>query len=189
MEGKVLIFSAPSGSGKTTIVQELLKTFSQLEFSISATNRPPRVNEINGKDYYFVSTEIFKNRINKKAFVEFEEVYPGRYYGTLKSEMDRIWENKHFVVFDVDVKGGVSLKKIFGKNALSVFVCPPHLDALKERLEKRGTETLETLKMRLDKAAEELEFKKDFDVVLVNDNLTEAVAEAKRLVKEFLEKK
>lgn len=186
MQGKLLILSAPSGSGKTTIVKHLLSTFTNIEFSISACSRPKRNGETDGKDYYFLSVDEFKRRIANDEFIEWEEVYPGSYYGTLKSEIDRIWAKNHIVVFDVDVKGGINLKKIFGKNALSIFVMPPSIDSLKQRLETRGTETLESLNKRVGKAAEEMTFSNQFDKLLINDNLEKSYQEAEYLVKTFI---
>lgn len=187
--GKVIIFSAPSGAGKTTIVHHLLSTLDSLEFSISATTRPPRPGEQNGKDYYFLSNESFAGKIENGEFLEFEEVYEGVYYGTLKSEIDRIWKGGKAVVFDVDVKGGLNLKKYFGSNALAVFVAPPSLEILEERLRGRKTETAESLKKRLDKAAYEMQFESRFDVTLVNKELHTTFARSEELVISFLENK
>ena len=187
MQGKLLILSAPSGSGKTTIVKHLLDKFQNLEFSISACSRSMRNGEIDGKDYYFLSVDDFKQRIAKNEFIEWEEVYPGSFYCTLKSEIERIWSKNHIVVFDVDVKGGVNLKKIFGSNALSIFVMPPSLEVLKQRLEARCTETVETLNKRIGKASEEMTYSNQFDKVLINDNLERSFMEAESIVKNFLE--
>jgi len=174
--GKALIFSAPSGSGKTTIVKHLLSKFPQLEFSVSATTRLPRNNsEKNGKDYYFLSVDEFQQKIENMEFVEWEEVYKDIFYGTLKSEVDRIWENNQVVIFDVDVVGGVNLKKYFGKDALSFFVKVPSLEVLEQRLRKRGTENEESLKKRIAKAGEELKFESKFDCTIVNDDLEKAI--------------
>jgi guanylate kinase len=186
MQGKLLILSAPSGSGKTTIVKHLLGTFSTLEFSISACSRAKRNGETDGKDYYFLSVDEFKRRIANDDFVEWEEVYPDSFYGTLKSEMERIWAKNHVVIFDVDVQGGINLKKRFSDSALSIFVMPPSIDALKERLETRGTETLESLNKRVDKAALEMTFSKQFDRILINDNLEKSYHEAENLVRTFI---
>lgn len=188
MEGKLVIFSAPSGSGKTTIVRYLLNKGLKLEFSISACNRPPRGNEEHGKDYYFLSTEEFRQRIANNEFVEWEEVYEGRYYGTLKSEMQRIWEKGNHVLFDVDVKGGISLKKIFGPQALSIFVMPPSVEALSQRLNKRGTDSADEIARRLAKAQHEITFASQFDHVVVNDELFQAKNEAEQLLIDFLNK-
>lgn len=186
MEGKLLIFSAPSGSGKTTIVRRLLAKYSNLEFSVSACSRVMRNGEIHGHDYYFLSPEEFRRKIDNNEFVEWEEVYPGSYYGTLKSELERIWAKGNHVVFDVDVKGGVNIKKIFGSKALSIFIMPPSIEELQNRLELRGTETPESLAKRVGKAKEEMEYAKDFDSIIINDNLEKAILEAEQLVLEFI---
>ncbi|MEQ9424462.1 MAG: guanylate kinase [Cyclobacteriaceae bacterium] len=183
MEGKALIFSAPSGSGKTTIVRHLLKVNPKLKFSISATTRKPRGNEVDGIDYYFLSSEDFL----KREFIEKEEVYDGVYYGTLKSEVEKIWANGDTVIFDVDVKGGINLKKHFGENALSVFVKAPNLEAIKERLANRKTESQQELQKRLQKAEFEATFADQFDVVLLNDDLNAALKKAETLVVNFLD--
>jgi guanylate kinase len=186
MEGKLVIFSAPSGSGKTTIVRYLLEKGLKLEFSISACNRPPRGKEEHGKDYYFLSTDDFKKRIDNNDFVEWEEVYDGRYYGTLKSEMQRIWEKGNHVLFDVDVMGGIALKKIFGDKAISVFVMPPSVEVLRQRLNKRGTDAPEEIERRLAKAKREMSFADQFDHIVVNDELFHAKVEAETLLHDFL---
>ena len=186
MQGKLIILSAPSGSGKTTIVKHLLNTMPNLEFSITACSRPKRDCEIDGRDYYFISVEEFKHRIATNDFVEWEEVYSGSFYGTLKSEVDRIWAKNHIVALDVDVKGGIHLKKIFGANALSIFIMPPSIGVLKQRLESRGTETPESLAKRVGKAAEEMTFANQFDKIIVNDNLEKSYKEAEKLVLDFL---
>ena len=189
MEGKAIIFSAPSGSGKTTIVRHLLEKNPDLGFSISASTRDKRGRtETHGKDYYFLSPEDFKAKIDDDAFIEWEEVYEGNFYGTLKSEIDRIWKKGKNVIFDVDVKGGLNLKKYFGKKALSVFVKVPSMDVLKERLKDRGTESEESLSRRLFKAKFEMGFQNKFDVVLINENLDKSLAEAQRLYNEFKKK-
>jgi len=189
MAGKAIIFSAPSGSGKTTIVKHLLATNSDLGFSISASTRDKRGRtETHGKDYYFLSPEDFKAKIDGDEFIEWEEVYEGNFYGTLKSEIDRIWNEGKNVIFDVDVKGGLNLKKYFGKNALAVFVKVPSMDVLKERLKDRGTESEESLSRRLFKAKFEMGFQDKFDVVLINQNLDKSLAEAQRLYNEFKKK-
>ncbi len=186
MGGKAIIFSAPSGSGKTTIVRHLLKNNSDLGFSISASTRDKRGRtETHGKDYYFLSPEEFKKRIDEKEFIEWEEVYEGNFYGTLKSEIHRIWDQGKNVIFDVDVKGGLNLKKYFGDKALAVFVKVPSLDILKERLNDRGTDTDENISRRLFKANFEMSFQDQFDRVLVNENLQTSLAEAQRLYDEF----
>lgn len=189
MNGKCLIFSAPSGSGKTTIVRNLLQQNLNLEFSVSATSRNPRPGEVNGKDYYFLMGDLFQEKVEKGEFIEWEEVYEGTCYGTLKHEIERIWEKGNIVLFDVDVVGGLNLKRIFGKEALSVFVQPPSIQELENRLRNRSTETEETLKTRLDKAEYELSFAPQFDVVLVNDNLEQACKEAFDIVSKFAESK
>ncbi len=186
MSGKVIIFSAPSGSGKTTIVKHLLKTMPNLEFSISATSRAPRGTEVDGKDYYFLSTDEFRARIKADDFVEFEEVYAGKYYGTLKSEPERIWAEGKHVVFDVDVHGGISLKKIFGDRALLIFIMPPSVEELRNRLVARSTDAPEVIDERVAKAELELSFAKHFDRVVVNDRLDDAIAETEQLIKDFI---
>ncbi len=185
---KVIIFSAPSGSGKSTIVNHLLSLDLGLEFSISATSRAPRGQEQHGREYYFFSAEEFKKRIDAGEFLEWEEVYPGCYYGTLKSELERIWAKGHTVVFDVDVVGGVNIKKIFGPDALSVFVQAPSVEALRRRLESRGTDSPEKIEQRVAKADYEMTFSDKFDVVVVNDDLQAAFADAEQKVRAFLAK-
>ena len=184
--GKLIIFSAPSGSGKTTIVHQLMELVSGLEFSISATSRQPRGVEQNGKDYYFLSGEEFDQRIAEDAFVEWEEVYAGTKYGTLRSELERSWAKGHTILFDVDVKGGVRLKEIFGSDALSVFIMPPSVEELRSRLEGRATDSPEKIEQRIAKAGEELAYAKKFDRVVINDDLAVAVAEVRRIVEEFI---
>lgn len=186
-EGKCIIFSAPSGAGKTTIVRHLLETRSDLEFSISACSRAARGQEINGKDYYFLGIEGFKEEIEAEAFVEWEEVYKDNYYGTLKSEINRIWALGKHVIFDVDVVGGLNLKKRFGDDALAIFVKPPSEEVLEERLRGRQTETEEKIQMRLSKAREEIALSDKFDAVLLNDNLDDARATATYLIEKFVE--
>jgi guanylate kinase len=182
MAGKAIIFSAPSGSGKTTIVRHLLKTNPDLGFSISASTRDRRGRtEKDGQDYYFLSPMEFKNRIDKDEFVEWEEVYEGNFYGTLKSEIARIWNSGKNVIFDVDVKGGLNLKKYFGDSALAIFVKVPSLEVLQDRLHDRGTETPESLSRRLFKAQFETSFQDKFDVVLLNENLEKSLAAAQQL--------
>ena len=184
--GKIIIFSAPSGSGKSTLIGHLLKRFPQLEFSISATSRAPRGSEVNGKEYYFLSNEEFKNKVAADEFVEWEEVYAGTCYGTLRSELKRIWDQGHVIVFDVDVKGGVNLKKIFGDDALSIFIMPPSVEELRRRLEKRGTDTPETIAKRVAKAEEEITYAPLFDKIVVNDSLETAIADATRITETFI---
>lgn len=185
-DGKLVIFSAPSGAGKTTIVQHLLKKFPNLEFSISATTRLARGDEQDKKDYYFISKEEFLHRIAKKQFVEFEEVYSGTFYGTLRTEIERIWTKGHTVIFDIDVEGGLHLKRKYADQALAIFVQPPSLEVLKERLTGRGTDSPEKLKERFDKAEKELNYAPRFDVILKNYELSEACAEAESLITNFL---
>lgn len=184
--GRSLIVSAPSGAGKTTIVHHLLRRLPRLEFSVSATNRPMRANEENGRDYWFLSTEEFQRKVDDEEFVEWEEVYPGRYYGTLRAELEAIWTRDRCAVFDVDVKGGSRLKGIFGNSALGLFIAPPSLDALGARLMGRGTETPESLRARLDKAELELSYAPRFDITVVNDDLLRACLEAESHVNAFL---
>lgn len=184
-QGKAFIFSAPSGSGKTTIVRNLLEQNANLSFSISACTRPQRPNEVNGRDYYFMTPEEFRAHIDQQAFVEWEEVYSGKYYGTLKSEIERIWEQGKHVIFDVDVLGGINLKEYFGDDALAVFVKVPSLEQLEKRLTARNTETPESLQQRLDKAREELKHEQDFDVSLINDDLQQTLERAQSLYEQF----
>jgi len=186
MSGKLIIFSAPSGAGKTTIVKHLLQKGFNLEFSISACNRQPRNNEVHGKDYYFLTTEDFKQKIENNEFVEWEEVYTDRYYGTLRSEINRIWDKGKNVLFDVDVVGGVNIKKQFGDKALAIFVMPPSVDELKNRLINRKTDSKEEIEKRVAKAKEEIEYAKYFDKVILNDNLDKAKHEAEDILNDFL---
>lgn len=183
---KVIIFSAPSGSGKTTMVKYCLEQFPQLAFSISATTRAPRGNEENGKDYYFLTPEYFRSQIKEDAFVEYEEVYTDKYYGTLKSEVKRIWNNDKAVIFDVDVKGGVNLKNVFKEKALSIFIVPPSIDELERRLRSRNTDDEETIKVRVAKAEHELEYQDKFDVIIINDDLEKAKQEVTEAIERFL---
>jgi guanylate kinase len=183
---KAIIFSAPSGAGKTTLVKELLQKISTLSFSISACNRPPRNSEIDGHDYHFLTTESFKQKIKEGAFLEWEEVYSNMFYGTLHSEIDRVWASGKQVIFDVDVQGGVQLKKHFDKQALSIFIAPPSLDILTQRLTNRGTDSNTDIIKRLSKAKEELEYQADFDVVIVNDDLEQSVDRCYKEVSKFL---
>jgi guanylate kinase len=184
---KVLIFSAPSGAGKTTIVKHLLEQMpTELSFSISACSRKPRNNEIEGKDYYFLSVDEFKKNIAESKFLEWEEVYPHLFYGTLLEEVQRIWSQGKSVVFDVDVQGGISLKQHFGDKALALFVAPPSLEVLEKRLRNRGTESEEDLQKRIGKAEEEMTHKTAFDQVLVNENLETTCQEALTLAQDFL---
>ncbi|MBI0399646.1 guanylate kinase [Cyclobacterium marinum] len=188
-KGKVIIFSAPSGSGKTTIVKHLLAHEPLLGFSISACTRDKRGREEeNGKDYYFLTPEEFREKINQDAFIEWEEVYAGNFYGTLKEEIKRIWDQGRHVIFDVDVKGGINLKEYFGDKALSIFVKVPSMEDLAQRLRDRGTETEESLSRRIYKAKFEMGFEKEFDVVLVNEDLDRSFKEAEKLVADFIKK-
>ena len=189
MAGKAFIFSAPSGSGKTTIVRHLLNTNSDLGFSISASTRDRRGRtEQHGKDYYFLSPDEFKKKIDGNEFIEWEEVYEGNFYGTMKSEIERIWSEGKNVIFDVDVKGGLNLKQYFGDKALAIFVKVPSLEVLKERLKDRGTESPESLSRRLFKANFEMSFQDKFDYVLVNENLEKSLAEAQHIYDTFKNK-
>ena len=185
-QGKVVIFSAPSGAGKTTIVKALLATQERVSFSVSACSRAPRGQEIDGKDYHFIGVSGFKSKIHNNEFVEWEEVYKDHFYGTLKTELNLIWRNNKTVVFDVDVVGGVNLKKKFGANALSIFVMPPSIDVLEERLRNRKTDSEDRINQRLSKAAQEIELSEDFDVIIENDRLEEAISQATKVVNEFL---
>lgn len=186
MDGKVLIFSAPSGSGKSTIVSHLLGLHPEVEFSVSATSRKPRGVEKNGVEYWFMTPNKFRRLIDEDKFVEYEEVYPGRFYGTLKSEVERIWAKGNVIIFDVDVKGGVNLKKYFGDKALSVFIQAPSVEVLRERLINRKTDSMEDIEKRVAKAEEELTYAPLFDKVLVNDDLKTALDEAEAMVSDFL---
>jgi guanylate kinase len=187
MINKAVIISAPSGAGKTTIVKHLLSVIPGLEFSISACSRPKREKEADGKDYYFITSDQFREKISRDEFIEWQEVYPGSYYGTLKSEMDRIWSEGKTPIFDVDVFGGINLKKYFGEAALAVFIEPPSLTELEQRLRHRGTENEETLRTRLSKVEKELAFAGEFDKLLVNDEISTASKKATELISAFLE--
>ncbi len=182
----MIIFSAPSGAGKTTIVRHLLKLDLGLRFSVSAATRKQRDHEVDGRDYYFMTEQKFKELVEAGAFVEWEEVYPGHFYGTLKSEVQRIWNDGFYPIFDVDVVGGLDLKAAFGDKALSIFVAPPSMEILGARLRDRATETVENLELRLEKAAHEMTYSNLFDAVILNDELTRACTEAQELVKGFL---
>ncbi len=187
MSNKVIIFSAPSGAGKSTVVNHLLGIHPELEFSISATSRAPRGQEQHGVEYYFFSAEEFRQMIAEDKFVEYEEVYAGSFYGTLRSEVERIWAKGNVIIFDIDVQGGVNLKRIFGDQAFSIFIQAPSVEILRERLIGRGTDTPEAIEKRVAKAASEMEFAAGkFDYTLVNDDLQTALAEAERTVDEFL---
>ncbi|MBR3559012.1 MAG: guanylate kinase [Bacteroidales bacterium] len=189
MKGKVIIVSAPSGAGKTSIVKHVLDNLPELRFSTSATTRTMREGEINGRDYHFLSVDDFKKGIKRNDFLEWEEVYANQFYGTLKSEIQRIWDEGKTVIFDVDVKGGLNIKKYFGDNALAIFVEPPTVQELENRLRKRGTETEESLRKRVEKAEYELSFAPQFDKVILNDNLDDARAEMLQTIREFLNAK
>lgn len=184
--GKCIIVSAPSGAGKTTIVKHLLAQDLGLEFSVSATSRPRRNGEVDGKDYFFLSVDEFKGRIEAGEFVEYEEVYPGRFYGTLRSELERIWSAGHHAIFDLDVIGGLDLKELYQTRALALFVKPPSVEHLEQRLNGRNTETPESLRMRVEKAVHEMTYMDRFDAVIVNDDRDRACAEASQLVRAFL---
>ena len=187
MQGKIIIFSAPSGAGKTTIVKHLLNVNQNLGFSISACTRDKRGRtEVNGKDYYFITPEDFKKRIGNDEFVEWEEVYEGAFYGTLKSEIERIWQSGKHAILDVDVKGGLSIKHFYKERALAVFVKPPSIEELANRLQARNTDSASSISSRVFKAKFEMEFEDQFDEVIVNDNLETACAKAEKLVNDFL---
>lgn len=187
MNNKVIIFSAPSGSGKSTIVSHILKLHPEMEFSVSATSRAPRGQERNGIEYLFFTADEFRKMIAEDKFVEYEEVYAGSFYGTLKSEVQRIWDKGHVIIFDVDVKGGVNLKKYFGDKALSVFIQAPSVEELRKRLVARGTDSAEAIAKRVAKASEEMTYADKFDYILVNDDLQKAYAEAEKVVDDFLQ--
>lgn len=186
MKGKLVIISAPSGAGKSTIIKYLLREGMNLEFSVSATTRAPRGEEKDGKEYYFLTTEEFKKRVKKGDFIEWEEVYKDQLYGTLKSEIDRIWSNGNHVLFDVDVKGGINLKNIFKHLAISIFIMPPSLDELERRLITRGTDTPSKIKMRIAKAVKEMKLADKFDDIITNNRLEQAENEVYRLVSSFI---
>jgi guanylate kinase len=187
MKGKLIIFSAPSGAGKTTIVHHLLNKIPKLEFSVSACSRPIRKDETHGVDYYFISVDDFKKKIENEEFVEWEEVYKDNFYGTLKTEIERIWKKGHHIIFDMDVVGGLNLKKQYGDQALAIFVMPPSIQHLEERLKMRETETTETIARRIGKAEVELLTADQFDKIILNDLLEHAFAEAEKIASEFLQ--
>ncbi len=188
MEGKLIIFSAPSGAGKSTIVRHLLSCGLPLEFSISATSRLPRGTEKNGIEYYFLTPQEFRKKIDDNEFLEWEEVYPGQYYGTLKNEAERIWKKGKHIIFDIDVMGGINLKEKYPERSLSVFVSPPSPEILEKRLRARNTDTEEALMKRIGKAGKEMLYAGKFDVILINDVLEETLEKAEKLVREFLKK-
>lgn len=183
---KVIVFSAPSGSGKSTLVNYLIEKGLPLHFSISCTSRPPRGTERNGVEYFFITSEEFRSHIDAGDFLEYEEVYKGRFYGTLSQQVDAQLEKGENVICDVDVKGGINIKKHYGERAMSIFIQPPSVEALRQRLEKRGTDTPETIQVRLDKAEYEMSFAAQFDTVIVNDDLETAKAEILKAVTDFL---
>lgn len=187
MDGKLIIFSAPSGAGKTTIVHAMLERMQELEFSISACSRDMRKGEVDGKDYYFLGLDGFRKRIAENAFLEWEEVYKEHYYGTLLSEVERIWDEGKHVIFDVDVYGGVNIKKQFPEKALAIFVMPPSVEVLEDRLRKRSTDKEENIKKRMDKARHEISKASEFDMIIVNNDLDTAIAEALAAIKEFIQ--
>lgn len=185
---KIIIITAPSGAGKTSITRYLLAQFPPLRFSVSAATRQPRSNELNGRDYYFISAADFEKKILDNEFAEWEMVYEGKYYGTLKSELQKIWNEDGVPVLDIDVKGAIHVQQQFPDSCLSIFIKPPSVDELKKRLMSRGTETAESITTRLNKASYELSFKKEFNAVIVNDTLQHACEEAEKIVKAFLQK-
>ena len=185
-QGKLIIFTAPSGAGKTTIVRHLIEHFDELAFSVSATNRERRPKEKHGRDYYFISTEEFEEKVRNDEFMEWEEVYDGQYYGTLKSEIERIWALDKTIIFDIEVKGATNIKAAYPDNSLAVFIKPPSSEILFKRLRGRKTESAKSLKKRIARAAKELKYENKFDVVLVNDILEVSLAEAEQIVRKFI---
>jgi guanylate kinase len=186
VKNKIIVITAPSGAGKTSITRHLLKTFPQLAFSISAATREARGNEVNGKDYYFIPLNDFQEKIENNRFVEWEMVYQGKYYGTLRSELERIWNNNQVPVLDIDVKGAIHVQQQFRENTLSIFIEPPSIDELKRRLESRGTESEKSLQDRVNKASYEISFKQHFDCVILNDDLELACTKAVEVIRKFL---
>lgn len=187
-QGKMVIVCAPSGSGKTTIVKAVLPEIKSLEFSVSACSRLPRAGEVHGKDYYFLTPDEFRKKIGEDAFLEWEEVYEGSFYGTLKSEITRIWQHGRHVIFDVDVLGGLNIKKQYPQNSLAIFIMPPSVEELRNRLLGRGTETPESLSKRISRAEYELGFADQFDVQIVNDELDKAIEKTRKVLLDFLQK-
>ena len=187
MTNKLIVFSAPSGAGKTTLVKYILKSFSEIQFSISATSRKARGEERDGKDYYFLSNQEFKARIKNDEFIEYEEVYGGNHYGTLKSEVDRIWKDKKIAIFDIDVVGGANIKGMFPNETLSIFVMPPSIEILRERLIERGDVSKEEIDVRIKKAESELDYASKFDNIIINNDLEESKKIALTLIKEFID--
>jgi guanylate kinase len=185
---RIIIITAPSGSGKSTIVRHLLQTLPELRFSVSACTRSPRQGEIHGRDYFFISVEEFQQKISEEAFAEYEMVYAGKYYGTLKSELQKIWRSGGYPLADIDVQGALRLKNYFADKALSIFIKAPALEILEQRLRKRGTETEESLRERLQKAEQELQWSNSFDALIVNDQLDEACQQTEQLIRNFLPK-
>lgn len=185
-KGKIIVFTAPSGAGKTTIVREMLKRFDNLAFSVSATTRKPREGEKDGVHYYYLTEEEFATRVDNNEFVEYEEVYAGTNYGTLKSELVRLWNDRKHVLFDIDVKGALAIKKLYGNEALTIFVKPPSLEELENRLTSRATDDSESIKKRVAKFSKEMNFIDRFDIQLVNDQLSVALDEAEQLLKDFI---
>jgi len=184
--GKLIVISAPSGAGKTSIVHQLLKDIPELSFSVSACSRESRENEVHGKDYYYLGVEGFRQKIKENAFLEWEQVYENQYYGTLKSEIERIWSEGKSVIFDVDVVGGLNIKKQYSKESLSIFIMPPSLEVLAERLIDRGSESDESVKKRLDKAEEEISKNKQFDTIILNDDFEIACEQIKKVITNFI---
>ena len=183
---KLIIITAPSGAGKTSVTKYLLEKIPQLGFSVSATTRKPRSNELNNVDYYFITENDFHNKIQENDFIEWEMVYEGKYYGTFKSELERIWKENKIPLLDIDVKGAIHVHEQFDSNCLTIFIEPPSIEELKKRLQSRGTESLESLQIRLNKAVFELSFKNQFNKIIINDNLQDACLEAEAAVKKFL---
>jgi guanylate kinase len=183
---KLIIITAPSGAGKSSITHYLLKKHPQLAFSVSATTRPKRPNEIDGVDYYFLSTEAFKKKIDELAFVEWEMVYEGKYYGTLKSELKRIWENEQTPLLDIEVRGAIHVQQLYPKETLAIFVLPPSVEELRRRLETRGTETADTLRDRINKAEYEISYSHQFNRIVVNDKLDQACKETEEIILDYL---